>query len=90
MSTYAGAADPPGSRDGNYGLYDQRAAIIWVKENIERFGGDKNKITVMGHGIGAQLAHLQVGTPLRALLRVTGYLTITFVLFYFFMNVETI
>ena len=60
LSTYAGAADPRGNRDGNYGLYDQRAAIIWVKENIENFGGDKNKITIMGHGIGAQLAHLQV------------------------------
>ena len=38
---------------------------MWVKENIEEFGGDKNKITIMGHGIGAQLAHIQVLTALR-------------------------
>ncbi|MBQ3137172.1 MAG: carboxylesterase family protein [Clostridia bacterium] len=38
---------------GNYGLYDQIAAIKWVKANIPAFGGDGDKITIMGQSAGA-------------------------------------
>ncbi|MBQ6601700.1 MAG: carboxylesterase family protein [Clostridia bacterium] len=38
---------------GNYGLYDQLTAIKWIKDNISCFGGDKNKITIMGQSAGA-------------------------------------
>ena len=38
---------------GNYGLYDQITAIRWVKENISAFGGDSEKITIMGQSAGA-------------------------------------
>ena len=38
---------------GNYGLYDQISAIKWVKNNISAFGGDADKITIMGQSAGA-------------------------------------
>lgn len=35
---------------------DCAAAFTWVYDYIEKFGGDKNKITVSGHSAGAHLA----------------------------------
>lgn len=37
---------------GLYGVLDQRAAIAWVKRNIENFGGDSNQITIFGESAG--------------------------------------
>ena len=38
---------------GNYGFMDQAAAIKWVKDNIRAFGGNPDKITIMGDSAGA-------------------------------------
>lgn len=35
---------------------DCEAAINWVYNNIDQFGGDKNKITISGHSAGGHLA----------------------------------
>ena len=45
---------------GNYGLWDQRAAIEWVYENIELFSGNRELITVGGLSAGAHSAFLQL------------------------------
>ncbi|KAF7259325.1 hypothetical protein EG68_03242 [Paragonimus skrjabini miyazakii] len=47
-----------GQINGNFGLFDLQAAILWIRTNIDRFGGDPHHISLMGYGHGAALVHL--------------------------------
>ncbi|XP_058829053.1 venom carboxylesterase-6-like [Topomyia yanbarensis] len=38
---------------GNMGLKDQRMSFRWVSENIQRFGGDPDNVTIFGQSAGA-------------------------------------
>lgn len=49
---------------GNYGLLDQIAGLKWVYENIGAFGGDKDRITIMGQSAGAMSVQALLLSPL--------------------------
>lgn len=49
---------------GNYGMYDQIAALQWVRDNIREFGGNPDNITIMGQSAGAMSVQNLCVSPL--------------------------
>jgi para-nitrobenzyl esterase len=53
-----------GGSSGNYAYLDQNAALRWIKANIARFGGNPDKVVIMGQSAGAGSVTQQVFSPL--------------------------
>lgn len=49
--------------EGNFGLLDQSLALHWIWDNIREFGGDPEKITIFGSGLGGMDVGYHVISP---------------------------
>jgi para-nitrobenzyl esterase len=53
-------------KSGNYGMLDQLFALRWVRNNIENFGGDPDRVLVFGESAGAVSTCRLLASPLAA------------------------
>lgn len=59
-----GFADMKEFAPANLGLHDQRMALQWIQDHVADFGGDPDKVTVMGVSAGSMSIAAQIITPI--------------------------
>ncbi|XP_054165676.1 acetylcholinesterase-1-like [Oppia nitens] len=58
--TFGDREDAP----GNVALFDQLLALKWVRDNIHKFGGDRDSITIFGESAGSMSVSAHILSPL--------------------------
>ena len=59
----ADLAGPEYARSGNVGMLDLVAALEWVRDNIENFGGDPQNVLIFGESGGGMKTSTLLGMP---------------------------
>jgi len=57
---------PDFEESGNLALLDQIAALEWVRDNIDCFGGDPDDVTIFGESAGGAMVGTLLGSPLAS------------------------
>ncbi|MEM9706813.1 MAG: carboxylesterase family protein [Pseudomonadota bacterium] len=60
------SAETEEDKGANFGTLDLIAALKWVRENVENFGGDPENVTVFGESAGGQNVATLLASPLAA------------------------
>ena len=58
------SAESDQGSSGNYGLLDKIAALQWVHDNIEAFGGNASNVTIFGQSAGSMSVCALMTSPL--------------------------
>ena len=63
FTNLAGAGGEKFTASGNVGMLDIVAALSWIRDNIENFGGDPGNVTIMGQSGGGAKVCLLTAMP---------------------------